>query len=102
MGGKRLARRDRRASGASHFLEHLLFKGTEDRSAREIAEAIESVGGEMNAFTTHEQTVFYVRVPDTQFELAFDILADIVWQPAFRDERRRVRAAGDPRRDRHA
>ena len=38
----------------------------------------------MNAFTTHEQTVFYVRVPDTHFELAFDILADIVWQPAFR------------------
>jgi predicted Zn-dependent peptidase len=73
------------SSGASHFLEHLLFKGTEDRSAREIAEAIESVGGEMNAFTTHEQTVFYVRVPDTQFALAFDILADIVWQPAFRE-----------------
>ena len=39
----------------------------------------------MNAFTTHEQTVFYVRVPDTQFALAFDILADIVWQPAFRE-----------------
>jgi predicted Zn-dependent peptidase len=72
-------------SGASHFLEHLLFKGTEDRSAREIAEAIESVGGEMNAFTTHEQTVFYVRVPDTELELAFDILSDIVWQPAFRE-----------------
>src|SRR5436190_13618695 len=53
--------------GASHFLEHLLFKGTEQRSAREIAESIESVGGEMNAFTTHEQTVFYVRVPDVQF-----------------------------------
>jgi predicted Zn-dependent peptidase len=72
-------------SGASHFLEHLLFKGTEVRSAREIAEAVESVGGEMNAFTTHEQTVFYVRVPDTQFDLAFDILADIVWRPAFRE-----------------
>jgi len=71
-------------SGASHFLEHLLFKGTADRTAREIAESIESVGGEMNAFTTHEQTVFYVRVPDTHFALAFDILADIVWQPAFR------------------
>ncbi len=73
-------------SGASHFLEHLLFKGTEDRAAREIAEAIESVGGEMNAFTTHEQTVFYVRVPDTEFAGAFDILADIVWQPAFRPD----------------
>jgi predicted Zn-dependent peptidase len=72
-------------SGASHFLEHLLFKGTDDLSAREIAEAIESVGGEMNAFTTQEQTVFYVRVPDAQLGLAFDILADIVWQPAFRE-----------------
>jgi len=73
-------------SGASHFLEHLLFKGTEERSAREIAEAIESVGGEMNAFTTHEQTVFYVRLPDTQLERALDILADVVWRPAFRSD----------------
>ena len=70
--------------GASHFLEHLLFKGTETRSARDIAETIESVGGEMNAFTTHEQTVFYVRVPDTQFQTAFDVLADVLWDPAFR------------------
>src|SRR5436190_18566443 len=73
-------------SGASHFLEHLLFKGTEERSAREIAEAVESVGGEMNAFTTHEQTVFYVRLPDTQLERALDILADVVWRPAFRSD----------------
>jgi len=71
--------------GASHFLEHLLFKGTETRSARDIAEAVESVGGEMNAFTTHEQTVFYVRVPDVQFGVAFDVLADVLWSPAFRD-----------------
>jgi predicted Zn-dependent peptidase len=70
--------------GASHFLEHLLFKGTERRSAREIAEAIESVGGEMNAFTTHEQTVFYVRVPDAQLEAACAVLADVLWNPAFR------------------
>ena len=70
--------------GASHFLEHLLFKGTETRSAREIAESIESVGGEMNAFTTHEQTVFYVRVPDTQLDTAFAVLGDVLWDPAFR------------------
>jgi predicted Zn-dependent peptidase len=70
--------------GASHFLEHLLFKGTGQRSAREIAESIESVGGEMNAFTAHEQTVFYVRVPDVQLEAAFDVLADVLWNPAFR------------------
>jgi len=71
-------------SGASHFLEHLLFKGTERRSARDIAEAVESVGGEMNAFTTHEQTVFYVRLPDSRLDLAMDILADVLWSPAFR------------------
>ena len=73
-------------SGASHFLEHLLFKGSDTRSAREIAEAVESVGGEMNAFTTHEQTVFYVRLPDTRLELAIDILADVLWSPAFRPD----------------
>jgi predicted Zn-dependent peptidase len=72
--------------GASHFLEHLLFKGTEERSAQEIAHAIESVGGEMNAFTTHEQTVFYVRVPDVHMSRAFDVLSDVLWRPAFRAE----------------
>jgi predicted Zn-dependent peptidase len=79
--------RDERAgeSGCCHFLEHLLFKGTEDRSAREIANAVESIGGEMNAFTTHEQTVFYLRVPDTQLGLAVGILAEILWAPAFRE-----------------
>jgi predicted Zn-dependent peptidase len=72
--------------GASHFLEHLLFKGTETRTAGEIAEAVESVGGEMNAFTTHEQTVFYVRVPDAELPLAIDILGDVLWRPAFRPD----------------
>lgn len=70
--------------GASHFLEHLLFKGTEDRSASEIAAAVESVGGDMNAFTTQEYTAFYVRVPDDHLSLALDILADVVWRPSFR------------------
>ncbi len=71
-------------SGASHFLEHLLFKGSADRSARQIAEAVESVGGEMNAFTGQEETVFYVRVPDAHLGLAIEILADVLWRPAFR------------------
>jgi predicted Zn-dependent peptidase len=73
-------------SGASHFLEHLLFKGTPSRTARDIAEAVESVGGEMNAFTTHEQTVFYIRLPDGELDRAVDILADVVWNPAFRPD----------------
>lgn len=73
-------------AGASHFLEHLLFKGTAERGARAIAEAVESVGGEMNAFTAHEQTAFYVRVPATQLDLALEILCDVVWSPAFRPD----------------
>jgi predicted Zn-dependent peptidase len=73
-------------AGASHFLEHLLFKGSATRTAHDIADAIESVGGEMNAFTTHEQTVFYVRVPDDHVELAIDVLADVVWRPALRPD----------------
>ncbi|MBV8950775.1 MAG: insulinase family protein [Actinobacteria bacterium] len=75
-----------RLAGASHFLEHLLFKGTEERSARAIAEAVESVGGEMNAFTTQEYTAFYVRVPDEHLGLAVDVLSDITWRPAFRPD----------------
>ena len=73
-------------AGASHFLEHLLFKGTERRTASAIAEAVESVGGDMNAFTTQEMTTFYVRVPDECLKLALEILGDIVWRPALRTE----------------
>jgi predicted Zn-dependent peptidase len=70
--------------GASHFLEHLLFKGTAERSAAQIAHDVESVGGDMNAFTAQEMTAFYVRVPDTQLDLAIDILSEVVWAPALR------------------
>ena len=71
-------------AGVSHFLEHLLFKGTEDRDAATIAETVESRGGDMNAFTAQEVTTFYVRVPDLCLPLAMDILSDIVWRPALR------------------
>ncbi len=73
-------------SGASHFLEHLLFKGTAERSARDIAEAVEAVGGEMNAFTTKEYTAFYVRLLTADLDLALDVLSDIMWAPALRPE----------------
>jgi predicted Zn-dependent peptidase len=73
-------------AGASHFLEHLLFKGTERRRAVEIAEDVESVGGDMNAATGQEITQFYVRMPDRHLPLALEILSDIVWSPALRDE----------------
>lgn len=71
-------------AGASHFLEHLLFKGTDRWSARGIAEAIDEVGGDMNAFTTKEYTAFYVRVLSESVGLGLDILSDIIWSPAFR------------------
>jgi predicted Zn-dependent peptidase len=73
-------------AGTSHFLEHLLFKGTETRHAAEIAEAVESCGGDMNAFTGQEVTAYYVRVPDRFLILALDILSDIVWSPALRTD----------------
>ncbi len=73
-------------AGASHFLEHLLFKGTETRSAHSIAEDIEAVGGDMNAFTTKEYTAFYTRLIDEDLELGLDILSDIMWAPAFRSD----------------
>jgi predicted Zn-dependent peptidase len=71
-------------AGASHFLEHLLFKGTETRSARAIAEAVDEFGGDINAFTTKEYTAFYLRVLSDALETGLDILSDIMWQPAFR------------------
>jgi predicted Zn-dependent peptidase len=73
-------------AGASHFLEHLLFKGSPTRSAEEIAEAVDAVGGDMNAFTTKELTAFYVRVLAESLELGLEILSDVVWNPAFRGE----------------
>ncbi len=71
-------------SGVSHFLEHLLFKGTPTRTARSIAEDVDAVGGDINAFTTKEYTVFEARVLDRSLELGLDILCDILSNPAFR------------------
>lgn len=65
-------------AGASHFLEHLLFKGTKRRSAMEISSTIEAVGGEMNAFTGKEYTCFYARVLDENLPLAIDVISDLI------------------------
>ncbi|GAA5181775.1 pitrilysin family protein [Rugosimonospora acidiphila] len=65
-------------SGVSHFLEHLLFKGTARRSALDIAAQIEAVGGETNAFTTKEYTCYYARVLDADLPLAIDVMCDLV------------------------
>src|SRR4051812_30647078 len=72
--------RDEGASvaGAAHFLEHLLFKSTPTRTAVEIAQAVDAVGGELNAFTAREHTCYYAHVLDTDLELAVDLVADVV------------------------
>ena len=72
--------RDEGASvaGAAHFLEHLLFKATPTRSAVEIAQAVDAVGGELNAFTAREHTCYYAHVLDSDLELAVDLVADVV------------------------
>lgn len=72
-----------RVNGISHFIEHLVFKGTQSRSAREIALAMDSIGGQMDAFTSKEYTCFYAKVLDDHVPEAIDLLADIVQRPLF-------------------
>src|SRR5579862_2094855 len=69
--------------GISHMLEHMAFKGTETRSARDIAEEIEAVGGYLNAYTSREQTAFHARVLKADVPLGLDLLADILTHPTF-------------------
>lgn len=73
-------------NGITHFIEHMLFKGTHTRSARQIAEEFDRIGGEINAFTSKENTCYYTRVLDHHGEHAMDMLADMFFQSAFRRE----------------
>ena len=73
-------------NGISHFIEHMLFKGTTHRSAEDIARSVDSVGGNLDAFTAKELVCFNTKVLDQHLPLAFDVLADLVLNPAFRDE----------------
>ena len=75
-----------RLAGMSHFLEHLLFKGTAERTALDISRAIDRVGGDMNAFTTKEYTAFYSRLPASRLRLGMEILGDVLAAPAFRED----------------
>ena len=70
-------------SGIAHFVEHMLFKGTDTRSAEDIAQSIDSIGGQIDAFTAKEYASYYIKVLDEHLPLAVDILADIVLRPAF-------------------
>ncbi|GAA1991676.1 M16 family metallopeptidase [Kitasatospora viridis] len=73
-------------NGATHYLEHLLFKGTARRSALEISAALDAVGGEMNAFTAKENTCYYARVLDTDLPLAIEVVSDMVTGSLIRSE----------------
>lgn len=73
-------------SGITHFLEHMLFKGTEMRSSYDIAMSMESVGGYLNAFTSSEYTCYYSRCLNTQLNEALDVLSDMVLHPSFPED----------------
>ncbi len=75
----------RAKAGVSHFIEHLLFKGSSRYSAQDIAELFDAMGGELNAATSRETTVVYTRVPDDHLERALDAMVDMVFEPSFAD-----------------
>jgi predicted Zn-dependent peptidase len=72
-------------AGVSHFIEHLLFKGSSRYTAQEIAETFDGLGGELNAATSREHTVVYARVPDRHLETAVEVMSDMVFVPTFDD-----------------
>ncbi|MFJ5963337.1 M16 family metallopeptidase [Bacillus sp. NPDC093026] len=73
-------------NGISHFLEHMFFKGTKTRSARDIAESFDRIGGQVNAFTSKEYTCYYAKVLDTHADYALDVLSDMFFHSAFDEE----------------
>ena len=77
---------DDRNNGIAHFIEHMMFKGTEKRSAKEIAETLDAVGGQLNAFTSKEYTCYYTKVLDEHLDIAIDLLSDMLFNSVFRDE----------------
>lgn len=77
---------DKNNNGISHFIEHMFFKGTENRTALQIAECIEDVGGQINAFTGKEATCFYIRALDSHLELALDVISDMLFNSKFLEE----------------
>ena len=77
---------DEHNHGISHFIEHMVFKGTHNRSAKDLAEMVDEVGGQLNAFTGKEQTCYYIKVLDTHLELALDVLSDMLLSSKFDTE----------------
>ena len=85
--------------GIAHFVEHMLFKGTDTRSAEDLAQQIDSIGGHLDAFTSKEYAGYFIKVLDEHLPLAVDVLSDLVTSPAFDADRDRAREEGRPRRD---
>lgn len=77
---------DKNNNGISHFIEHMFFKGTKNRTALQIAECIEDVGGQINAFTGKEATCFYIKALDSHLELALDVISDMLFNSKFLPE----------------
>src|SRR5471030_2372919 len=73
-------------NGITHFIEHMLFKGTTSRSAEDIARSVDALGGNLDAFTAKELVCFNTKVLDQHLSIAFDVLADLVLHPMFREE----------------
>ncbi len=73
-------------NGVSHFIEHMLFQGTANRNSKEIAEDIENVGGQINAFTGKEATCYYIKTLDTHLELGLELLSDMLFNSLFNEE----------------
>lgn len=73
-------------NGISHFIEHMLFKGTENRTSKQIAEAIEDIGGQINAFTGKEATCYYIKALDSYLELGLDVISDMLFNSKFDEE----------------
>jgi predicted Zn-dependent peptidase len=80
------ANEDKEYGGISHLIEHMLFKGTSNRSAKEIVTSIENIGGELNAFTSKECTCYYAKVLDTHLDIAMDVISDMILNPLFLEE----------------
>ena len=76
----------KKENGISHFIEHLIFKGTGKRTAKDIAQQMDAMGGQINAYTTKEYTCYYTRVLDKHFESALEILSDMVLSSSFSED----------------
>ncbi|MDK2585042.1 pitrilysin family protein [Romboutsia sedimentorum] len=74
---------NKKVSGVSHFIEHMLFKGTKNRTSKDIANQIDNLGGQINAFTSKECTCYYVKLLDSHIDIGLDILSDMILNPLF-------------------